>query len=1242
MSAIKKKYFIKDTSLKSVDNDMFNYANISKVMNRIIKTNNPPYNIAVIGKWGLGKSSLINIVKGMLASDEDIMIQEINAWKYEKESLKKVFLKQLWKGISDDSSSSYQVIIKEFNKIINSQISSTTKTEKDRDIFNKWKNFGIMFLVILGLTFSGFGVYKYVQANHLDEVFTMTSVFLGYCRNIATLLFIPIILFMIKMAIDSYHEKETKKIELNFPIETVDDYELFLESTIQDKLTKNPNLKIVTIIDDLDRLSIEKIVEALDALKAFVGFKNCIFIVPFDDEIIKLALEKRRADEFDNEADIIESELILDKLFQFKIYLPPLLYFDINKYAEELVKQEAPDFINEYCSLEKFSRILKKIIIHSDVTTPRQVKKLINAFINNYMIAYEREKSHKVKSGLFTSDVGQEQIAKISVLQADFNHFYDLLFQDFNYLDKILDYQNKSIVEFKYLDNNLQEYFETQSGLLKIKNEYESLFNFLNRTRKYNVSNIAPFMYIAQDDISIQTGDKLQQRTVNALSSQNYSLLTDLLEENESLSSFINYYLENSREDIEDTIYSVIQVFDSLSGDKKMEVANTIVEKTLENYDFDFLYSVSTHNVFEVKSAASREDFANQFLDKYLLSLTSKENNERVLADSMDTIKNNWDLLSSSQKGLTKNISTLIIKNATDNPDFEIAKFENVVLSKSEIYNYLWGIEWFKVFCNYLYTTNDFSENSISHLKNVFLLLDSEESENQIANELLNLVEYPTVLPVLDELLSEEFCGNLESSISTKFAEKLVSLDYAKNSESIYSLLNKLKYEVNINNKDLFTDFTVHYVESEEMDDVLEYIGKNSKFEFIDSTINSLIDAVFRDSSNDSLLRKVIDYFSEEQEQRFVAKLTDESKKYNKESYEQENTIFSIISNKEKYIGSINIILSDIIHTVGSYYSSYPTYFDFVLILVGRVKNNLSVDNLSAFINFIKRIYVAQQDRSIQAIRSLSGVINEDQFRDIFNLLVSNAGESNYDTILNIIIDNDDVRPRDSDSLSMYRKFLVKQMSISEKPKKVLDVINNAFSNISNINELITDSLKNPNLSKKQLGEVVTKFINNMNIDNLVKLVIESSTNIENTNIIKKSLASLSKFSVEEIRTDLIEKLAEVSITNDRLMNLLEFSKVSVSSSSNKLIYTILRLAFENIDQKESLLNIIAKLNEYEEILLNDKTGTAAVLREGFTNLQSDSLRKTIVETISTLRIKREFKKGLGKDLLDFYKNNVK
>ena len=45
-----------------------------------------------------------------------------------------------------------------------------------------------------------------------------------------------------------------------------------------------------------------------------------------------------------------------------------------------------------------------------------QYQKLINAFVNNFMIAANREKSGKIEAGLLTSEEGTMQIAKISVL----------------------------------------------------------------------------------------------------------------------------------------------------------------------------------------------------------------------------------------------------------------------------------------------------------------------------------------------------------------------------------------------------------------------------------------------------------------------------------------------------------------------------------------------------------------------------------------------------------------------------------------------------------------------------------------------------------------------------------------------------------------------------------------------------------------------------------------------------------
>ncbi len=268
---------------------------MAEVFKKIIDTTKPPYNIAVIGKWGLGKSSLIRLVtEECKKKGAEYLVQEINAWKYERESLRKVFLKQLWQELSGQKIKSFEIIRKEYERIIYNDFDEFNQEPKKKwwerikiCFFSMLPTMGVMALIFV-ITYLAMIVYKCVQFNLDGRIFAeyfwtlefWRKVFLSYCQNVATIWIIPLLVTFGKKALDDYRAKKAKKIELNFPLESVDDYEIFLETKIQEKMQQHENLKVITVIDDLDRLSIEKIVEALDALKAFVSFERCIFIVP--------------------------------------------------------------------------------------------------------------------------------------------------------------------------------------------------------------------------------------------------------------------------------------------------------------------------------------------------------------------------------------------------------------------------------------------------------------------------------------------------------------------------------------------------------------------------------------------------------------------------------------------------------------------------------------------------------------------------------------------------------------------------------------------------------------------------------------------------------------------------------------------------------------------------------------------------------------------------------------------------
>ena len=142
-----KNYFIKDEALKSVDQDSFGHVDIANNIKNMIEYTDAPFNVSIIGKWGMGKSSLINMLKKVLEQDQtDVyMIQEINAWKYQKEEFGRAFLKQLLQGIEGRKFNSKE----EFEHILQKYLNQDVKIENDQSHvkapeqiksgWNRWK-----------------------------------------------------------------------------------------------------------------------------------------------------------------------------------------------------------------------------------------------------------------------------------------------------------------------------------------------------------------------------------------------------------------------------------------------------------------------------------------------------------------------------------------------------------------------------------------------------------------------------------------------------------------------------------------------------------------------------------------------------------------------------------------------------------------------------------------------------------------------------------------------------------------------------------------------------------------------------------------------------------------------------------------------------------------------------------------------------------------------------------------------
>ena len=1240
-----KKYFIKDTSLHGVDDDMFNYADISKVLSKIIETNSPPYNVAIIGKWGLGKSSLINLVINKYKNREDeYLIQEINAWKYEKESLGKVFLKQLWQGISKKRFKSFEVIKREFSEIVNGDITITPSKAGKKKTKKLLSTAGI----IAGATVLAFIVYKLIQAgingiNPASWIF-WGNVFLSYCKNIATVLLFPVLIGLCKVLLDEYNAKETNKIELNFPIETVDDYEIFLESKIQEKLENAPNLKIVTIIDDLDRLSINKIVEALDALKAFVGFKHCIFIVPFDDEIIKLALEKRRIQQFDDSDDIIESELILDKLFQYKIYLPPLLKFDINKYAIDLIQREIPDFLADYCSLETMQKLLNRIIIHSGVTTPRQVKKLINSFINNYMAACEREYSGKVQKGLFSSEKGQEQLAKFSVLQADFNDFYDLLFSDFSYLKKILEcHVNK--VEQSNTPESLVEYFQfnndgTSDGL---KPEYESLVNFLIRTAKYDVENIAPYMYLAQDEISRKTGDEIQRRAINALESGNTETLHTMIKDNPPLADTLTYYLSVTNDYLVDALSTAISLFESVTDEYKGKLAYNIVDRTLEvsEPETKFLYTVPPKAILTIANQVDDNNFGERFFNAYLHSLSNAEwLNTTVIISALDVILPEWDSLEISNKTILRDIATLCL--ASDN----VAAQNLIPIIKPEdttVFDELWGTSWFDKLCKYINTANDFSDDVKDNLAKTFNQLVIDNDINILIKPMFPLLGYSTLLPIIDSILTLPICEKLTQKNATQIADTIIQLDTDECGKEIYNLLSRLSYTISSSNSEAFNVFTANFKTENAMDDVLIYCGKKGYFRFLEPTIAEFSEAIFQNDENDDLLSKIQEYFTDTQREAIFSSLTSKSPFSSGADYSRLIMLFPILAKSSKNKLGLNTIASTTLMPQLQSRYSYGDYFDFVSQSIGHIKSSLQQDTIDQYVAIITSFFSNYRTQCLNSTDRISGYLSKENFGAIFPQIIENSLDADFELSLDVIINNNSLRPTDSNSLTAYRNFLVQHIATSINPNRILDTLSTSFSRFSGLDELVGGAKKNKLIDQNKLINLIAMCIDNTDsIENVTQSLLSIFVLEDTQDIIYRALQKIEKHTIDDIFVNLCDTVDE-TISIDVLIALIELSNHYNVSAALSLKLKAISLSFAHDNQPQKITKAIRFINDSNRNFdAANKSEIAKVLYSGFHSTTSEEIKGTIMNVVSATKLKRQFKSLLNVDEENYYKKWVK
>jgi hypothetical protein len=409
-----------------------------------------PFTVGLFGRWGSGKTTIINILQKKTKGKELALIK-FDVWKHERDSLRRTFLEDLAKQARN------LAFLKSDFKL-SPRLKNPIEKTVTRDFDLDWKILLFFFLAgILGLI-----IYRFWGFQVFGLYFSLAS-----GSTFFSALFI--------LALKQSTTKESLTITeepFKDPREFEDEFDRIV-NTISAK-------RILIVIDNLDRCSHNKAVELLSTIKTFLAkdlsddkANKCIFLIACDDEAIKRHLQSVYGVTYKQDAinaeEPFSADEFLRKFFNAYMRVPEFIDTELQTYTEALLKEaNIPQFTS--------SMDIAFVITNAFRENPRQIKQFINSLIVHFLVAQERENRDSpliIPKETITGNVAF--LAKFLIIQQKFPTEYIEIRR-----------KNSTIKEMEKLNN-------------------PKLREFLHATKTISVQDIRPFIYLKRsiEELSI-------------------------------------------------------------------------------------------------------------------------------------------------------------------------------------------------------------------------------------------------------------------------------------------------------------------------------------------------------------------------------------------------------------------------------------------------------------------------------------------------------------------------------------------------------------------------------------------------------------------------------------------------------------------------------------------------------------------------------------------------------------------
>lgn len=312
------------TEKADVPGDSLNNKPYAFALKEFIEECDTPMTIGLQGDWGIGKTSLMNMIKGCLTGTTCVQV-DFNTWSYSQ------FKQDEYLALA-----CLNALIQKVNDALKKQSGMKPKKETLKVKYGKVKDRVLGVISAVSVSVPGVNV-NLGQAG--DAISGETK----------------------KPYIDLAYEMTLFKDEFQEVVNLWYD------------LDRDKN-RIVVFIDDLDRVKPIKALELLEGIKNFIDVPGCVFVLAVDYEVVQSGM----AEKLGIDLQKTSGKSFFDKIIQLPFAMPTNNYKLDDYIRDLLIAIEFNYFKNEDSFKKEDTEFLHNITVSTVGRNPRSIKRVIN------------------------------------------------------------------------------------------------------------------------------------------------------------------------------------------------------------------------------------------------------------------------------------------------------------------------------------------------------------------------------------------------------------------------------------------------------------------------------------------------------------------------------------------------------------------------------------------------------------------------------------------------------------------------------------------------------------------------------------------------------------------------------------------------------------------------------------------------------------------------------------------------